>query len=133
MKNVYFCIVVFWGCTTVPPTNIHQPMSAGRPRLEAVGGNGAIYQRPQVVRCLRIAVPAMLATQSQSILLKARLLRLIRIPLDKTNSSKAAVSAFSGLPGKGLLGLDLNGSSSNNFSERRGCNKTYSMAALMSL
>ena len=40
-----FALVVTAGCATVPPTNVHQPMSARpSPRMEATGGNGAIYQ-----------------------------------------------------------------------------------------
>ncbi len=38
-------IVGLTACTTVPPTNVHQPMSVRpSPRLETHPGNGAIYQ-----------------------------------------------------------------------------------------
>eukprot|EP01034_Spumella_vulgaris_P042739 gene42739-53024_t len=33
------------GCTTVPPTNVHQPMTARpTPRFDMASGNGSIYQ-----------------------------------------------------------------------------------------
>ena len=33
------------GCSTVPPTNVHQPMTARpSPRFDMPNGNGAIYQ-----------------------------------------------------------------------------------------
>jgi flagellar L-ring protein precursor FlgH len=106
------------GCTTVPPTNIHQPMSARpAPRLEAMAGNGSIYQagtgRPLFEdRRARYVGDTITVNITESTTASAK----SNTKLDKTNSSKAAVSAFSGLPGKGLLGLDLDGSSSNNFS-----------------
>lgn len=46
MKRLaWLAVVASAACTTVPPTNVHQPMSV-RPsaRLESASGNGAIYQ-----------------------------------------------------------------------------------------
>ena len=38
-------LLVSAGCSTVPPTNVHQPMSARpSPRFEMPSGNGSIYQ-----------------------------------------------------------------------------------------
>ena len=106
------------GCTSVPPTNVHQPMTARpSPRLEAVAANGAIFQagysrplfedrRARFVGdtiTIKITESTSASSQSNSSLVKA-------------DSSKAAISALSGLPGKGLLGLNLDASSSNNFS-----------------
>jgi flagellar L-ring protein precursor FlgH len=117
-KLIILFVASIAGCTTVPPTNIHQPMSARpAPRLEAMGGNGSIYQaatgRPLFEdRRARYVGDTITINITESTTASAN----SNTKLDKTNSSKAAVTAFSGLPGRGVLGLDLNGSSSNNFS-----------------
>ena len=41
-------LIITAGCTTVPPTNVHQPMTARpAPRMEMGSANGAIYQAAQ--------------------------------------------------------------------------------------
>ncbi len=106
------------GCTTTPPTNIHQPMTARpSPRLESALANGAIFQsgysRPlfedRRARYVGDTITVKI-TESTSASMKSN------NKLDKTNSSKASVSALSGLPGKGLLGLNMDASSANAFS-----------------
>lgn len=105
-------------CTTVPPTNVHQPMTARPPqRFETASNSGSIYQaatsRPlfedRRARYVGDTITVKI-TENTSASAKSN------NKLDKTNSSKASVSALSGLPGKGLLGLDLDASSSNAFS-----------------
>jgi flagellar L-ring protein precursor FlgH len=44
-KLAWLFLLASAACSTVPPTNIHQPMSVRpAPRYEAVNANGAIYQ-----------------------------------------------------------------------------------------
>jgi flagellar L-ring protein precursor FlgH len=106
------------GCSTVPPTNVHQPMTARpSPRYEMAGGNGAIYQaassRPLfedrrarfVGDTITIKITESTTASSKS-----------NNKLDKSNSATASVTGLSKLPGKGLLGLDLAAESANAFS-----------------
>jgi flagellar L-ring protein precursor FlgH len=46
MKFIFWLFLLLTvGCSTVPPTNVHQPMTARpAPRNEMANGNGAIYQ-----------------------------------------------------------------------------------------
>lgn len=119
MKRLSLILLVLMaGCTTTPPTNIHQPMTARpSPRLESALANGAIFQsgysRPlfedRRARYVGDTITVKI-TESTSASMKSN------NKLDKTNSSKASVSALSGLPGKGLLGLNMDASSANAFS-----------------
>lgn len=110
--------VMLAACTTVPPTNVHQPMTARpMPRQEMVVGNGSIYQasysRPLFEdRRARFVGDTITIKITESTSASAK----SNNKLDKSNSAKSSVSALSGLPGKGLLGLDLAASSSNAFS-----------------
>jgi len=119
MKRLALLAVVLTSaCATTPPTNVHQPMSA-RPmaRLEPVSGNGAIYQagysRPLFEdRRARYVGDTITIKISESTTASAANAN----KLDKSNSQKASVSTLSGLPGKGLLGLNLGATSSTAFS-----------------
>jgi len=104
-------------CTTVPPTNVHQPMSARpMPRYEAAANNGSIYQvasaRPLfedrrarfVGDTLTIRI-----TENTSASKKGN------NQINRTGSNTASVTGLSGLPGKGLLGLDLGASNTSTF------------------
>src|SRR5574343_1011045 len=111
-------LVVTAGCTSVPPTNVHQPMTARpSPRFETANANGSIYQagsnRPlfedRRARYIGDTITVKI-TESTTASTKSN------NKLDKSNTSTASVSGLSGLPGKGLLGLDLNASSANAFS-----------------
>lgn len=106
------------GCATVPPTNVHQPMTARpSPRFDLPAGNGAIYQagnsRPlfedRRARYVGDTITVKI-TESTTASTKSN------NKLDKSNTATASVSGLSGLPGKGLLGLDLNAKSANAFS-----------------
>jgi flagellar L-ring protein precursor FlgH len=117
-RLVVFALVVTAGCSTVPPTNVHQPMSARpMPRFETAGGNGAIFQTGQMrplfedsrarfvgdTITIKITESTTASTKSNN-------------KLDKTNKATASISGLSGLPGKGLLGLNLDAGSTNAFS-----------------
>ncbi|HXE37063.1 MAG TPA: flagellar basal body L-ring protein FlgH [Azonexus sp.] len=117
-RLVLLALVVTAGCTTVPPTNVHQPMSARpAPRYENTQANGAIYQaansRPlfedrrarYVGDTITVAITENTSASAKS-----------NNKLDKSNVGKASIGALSGLPGQTLLGLDYNTSSSNAFS-----------------
>lgn len=117
-RLVLLALVVTAGCTTVPPTNVHQPMSARpAPRYESTQANGAIYQaansRPlfedrrarYVGDTITVAITENTSASAKS-----------NNKLDKSNVGKASIGALSGLPGQTLLGLDYNTSSSNAFS-----------------
>lgn len=118
MKRVFWLFLLLTaGCSTVPPTNVHQPMTARpAPRFEMPGGNGAIYQagasRPlfedRRARYVGDTITVKI-TESTTASTKSN------NKLDKSNSATASVTGFSGLPGKGLLGLDLNAQSANAF------------------
>lgn len=111
-------LVILFGCTTTPPTNVHQPMTARpSPRIESAIANGAIFQsgysRPlfedRRARYVGDTITVKI-TESTSASMKSN------NKLDKSNTATASVSALSGLPGKGLLGLNLDASSANAFS-----------------
>jgi len=106
------------GCTTVPPTNVHQPMTARpTPRMEAMQANGAIYQasysRPlfedrrarYVGDTLTVKI-----TESTSASTKSD------TQAQRSDTVNASITNLAGVPGKGLVGLGVNGTSSTNFS-----------------
>jgi len=101
-------------CTTVPPTNVHQPMSARpTPRVDNLAATGSIYQagvsrtlfedrRARYVgdtMTIAIAETTSAATKSNT---KA----------SRDGSISASAGPITGLPGKSLQGMALNGSSS---------------------
>ncbi len=117
LKHIAWMLLLA-GCTSVPPTNVHQPMTARpMPRMDSQIANGSIYQvgtgRPlfedRRARYIGDTITVKI-TESTTASTKSN------TKLDKSNTSTASVSGLSGLPGKGLLGLDLNASSANAFS-----------------
>jgi flagellar L-ring protein precursor FlgH len=110
-------LVVSAGCTSVPPTNVHQPMSV-RPaeRPVAAAANGAIWQAGQgrplfEDRRARYVGDTITIKITESTTATAKSNR----KLDKTNTISAAVTSLLGLPGKSLLGLNLDAESANAF------------------
>lgn len=110
-------LVVTSACTTTPPTNVHQPMTARpSPRFDAPSGNGAIFQagysRPLFEdRRARFVGDTITINITESTTASAK----SNSKLDKSNTSKAGISAMAGLPGQSLLGMNLNATSSNAF------------------
>lgn len=110
-------LVVTSACTTTPPTNVHQPMSARpSPRFDAPSGNGAIFQagysRPLFEdRRARFVGDTITINITESTTASAK----SNSKLDKSNTSKAGISAMAGLPGQSFLGMNLNATSSNAF------------------
>lgn len=111
------CLLVA-ACSTVPPTNVHQPMTV-RPEVRQLPppANGAIYQatasRPlfedRRARFVGDTITVRI-TENTSASKKAS------NKLDRTNSQTASITAFSGMPLSGLNGLDVAASSATNFS-----------------
>jgi len=95
------------GCSTVPPTNVHQPMSA-RPvqRLDIAAGNGSIYQsassRPlfedRRARFVGDTITVKI-TESTSASTKSN------DQLDRSSSTTGSISGMAGLTGGALNGL----------------------------
>ncbi|MBW7903630.1 MAG: flagellar basal body L-ring protein FlgH [Rhodocyclaceae bacterium] len=106
------------GCQSVPPTNVHQPMSA-RPALRAANpyANGAIFNagatRPlfedrrarYVGDTLTVSITENTSASSSS-----------NSSANRTSSISASVPTISGLPGKNFQGMGLAAESANDFS-----------------
>ncbi len=106
---------VMWGCNTVPPTNVHQPMSVRpNPRNEAAPANGSIYQAGSsrtlfedrraryVGDTLTIVIAETTSASTKS-----------STNVNRAGNVSATVPTISGLPGKSLQGLTLSAQSSN--------------------
>lgn len=102
-------------CTTVPPTNVHQPMTA-RPvaRTENLAATGSIYQAG-VSRTLFEDRRARYVGDTMTIAIAETTTASTKSNTNasKTTAISASVPTVSGLPGKSLQGLALDASSSN--------------------
>lgn len=107
--------LVLGACTTVPPTSVHQPMSARpAPRTESLAATGSIYQAG-VSRTLFEDRRARYVGDTMTITIAETTNATTK---SNTNASRAtsvsaSVPTVSGLPGKSLQGLALDASSSN--------------------
>lgn len=105
-------------CSTVPPTNVHQPMSARpAPRYEAALANGSIYQatssRPLFEdRRARYVGDTITVTITESTSASTK----SNDKLDKSNTSSASITGLNGVLGKSLVGLNYGTNSANSFS-----------------
>jgi flagellar L-ring protein precursor FlgH len=115
MKNslLAFVVLTLGACTTVPPTNVHQPMTVRpEPRPVAQVANGAIFQaggsRPlfedRRARFMGDTITVRIkenpsATKNAS------------NNLSRSGSQSASVKAFTGMPVSGLDGLSMDMSS----------------------
>jgi len=102
-------------CTTVPPTNVHQPMTARpQPRPDNLAATGSIYQ-PGFSRTLfedrraryvgdtmTIAIAEANTASSKS-----------NTKASRSSSTAASIPTVAGLPGKSLQGLNLSASSAH--------------------
>ncbi|MCL2523679.1 MAG: flagellar basal body L-ring protein FlgH [Betaproteobacteria bacterium] len=106
------------GCTTVPPTNVHQPMTVRPPlRNEVQAANGAIWQPGQSRPLFEDRRARYVGdTISIRIVENTNATASSNSKVNKTGSVNASVNSMSGLPGKGLLGMGLDAGSSNTFS-----------------
>lgn len=118
-RIVLLALVLSAGCSTVPPTNVHQPMTMRPPaRFDAAPGNGSIYQaansRPlfddRRARFVGDTITVKI-TESTSASTKSN------DKLDRSNTSSGSLSGMAGLTGKALNGLaGYTTSSANAFS-----------------
>ncbi len=120
MRQIVLVSLMFAaGCSTVPPTNVHQPMTARpSPRFETANANGAIYQatssrplfedrRARFVGdtiTVRITESTTASTKSND-------------KVDRSSTSSGSISGLTGVTGKSLNGLaSYNTASANAFS-----------------
>lgn len=107
--------IVISGCTTVPPTNVHQPMTARpAPRTETLPASGSIYQagasrtlfedrRARYVGdTMTIAIAETTSASTKS-----------NTNASRSTSIDASVPLITGLPGKSLQGMGLSATGSN--------------------
>ncbi|HJW02121.1 MAG TPA: flagellar basal body L-ring protein FlgH [Azospira sp.] len=110
-------LVALAGCASVPPTNVHQPMSA-RPQVrpENAAAGGAIYQanynRPlfedRKARYVGDTLTVNIVENTQASTSSSS-------NAQKAGSINASVTALAGLPGQGLQGLNAQASDTNKF------------------
>ena len=102
-------------CTTVPPTNVHQPMTARpAPRQESQAVSGSIYQAGTTRtlfedRRARYVGDTMTIGISETNSASTK----SNTKVSKTSSISASVPTISGLPGKSFQGAALSANSSN--------------------
>ena len=121
MKSALWLLAVglmMSGCTTVPPTNVHQPMTARpAPRSENLPASGSIYQAG-VSRTLfedrraRYVGDTMTITISENTSASTK----SNTSVNRATSVSAAVPTVTGLPGKSLQGIGLEATSANSLS-----------------
>ena len=118
-RLVLISLVLAAGCSTVPPTNVHQPMTARpSPRFEMANGNGAIYQaassRPLFEdRRARFVGDTITVKITESTTASTK----SNNKVDQSNAQKYALGASTGMFGRVLPGaMDLSANSSTAFS-----------------
>lgn len=105
------------GCATVPPTNVHQPMTVRpAPRMEMAAGNGAIYQagasRPLFEdRRARYVGDTITITIAENTTASKK----SNNKLDRSSSNVVGVTSMTGVPGNRLGNINLNTSTANTF------------------
>ena len=108
---------VLVGCASAPPTAVQQPMSVRpQPQPEIVAAPGSIFQA-QTGRGLFDDRRASLVGDTLTINIVERntASAASSSSADRSANAGASVGAISGLPGRSLVGLGLDASSSNSF------------------
>ncbi|MGE5384928.1 MAG: flagellar basal body L-ring protein FlgH [Betaproteobacteria bacterium] len=111
-------LAILAGCQTVPPTNVHQPMSARpHPRPETMANNGAIFQagnsRPlfEYRRARYVGdTITVLITENTSASMKSN------AEAQRSGSISASVDPMKGVLGNTFEGMSLGAKSANSFS-----------------
>jgi flagellar L-ring protein precursor FlgH len=104
-------------CQTVPPTNVHQPMTTRpTPRPEIAANNGSIYQagysRPLFEdRKARFVGDTLTVRITENTSASVR----SNSTMERSSNVNASVDGVSKLPGKSFLGMALSASNENNF------------------
>lgn len=118
MKTPVFLIFVLLfvsACNTVPPTNVHQPMTARpAPRSDSLASNGSIFQAG-TSRTLFEDRRARYVGDTMTITIAETTSASTKSNTKVTRSSSISASAgpIVGLPGKNFNGMELAGSSAN--------------------
>ena len=108
-------ILVLGACTTVPPTNVHQPMTARpAPRQENLASTGSIYQAG-VSRTLFEDRRARYVGDTMTIAIAEANTASSKSDTKASRSTSISASAptITGLPGKSFQGMGLSASGSN--------------------
>ena len=118
MRNILMITLMaamLGACTTVPPTNVHQPMTARpQPRPDNLAATGSIFQ-PGYSRTLfedrraRYVGDTMTIAISEANTASSK----SNTKATRATSTSAAVPVVSNLPGKSLQGLSLSATSAN--------------------
>lgn len=118
MKSLaLIALLALAGCATVPPTNVHQPMTVRpAPRMEMAGANGSIFQsstsRPLFEdRRARFVGDTMTITIAENTTASKK----SNNKLDRSASNTASVTNMTRLPGQSAVGLNLATSTANAF------------------
>lgn len=118
-RLILISLVVAAGCSTVPPTNVHQPMTARpSPRFEMANANGSIYQaassRPLFEdRRARFVGDTITVKITESTTASTK----SNNKVDQSNAQKYGLGASTGMYGRVLPGaMDLSANSSSAFS-----------------
>lgn len=118
MKNkglFIFAALLLGACNTVPPTNVHQPMTARpAPRMDSIAASGSIYQAGASRtlfedRRARYVGDTMTITITETTSASTK----SNTKLSRSSSISASAGPITGLPGKSFQGMELAGSSSN--------------------
>ncbi len=118
MNKALFLILVavsISACTTVPPTNVHQPMSARpAPRQENLSTTGSIYQAG-VSRTLFEDRRARYVGDTMTIGIAENTTASTKsgTKASRSTSISASVPTVTGLPGKSLQGMGLSATGAN--------------------
>jgi len=129
-------VLLLGACATAPPANVRQPMTARPAPLPRIAqADGAIYQarlterngysyRPLFEDRRARAVGDVLTININETTAASK---TADTTAARTNSSTMGVSALAGLPGKSLLGSNLNANSANAFEGKGGseANNTF--------
>lgn len=113
--TVLMVVTALAACTTVPPTNVHQPMTARpQPRPDNLAATGSIFQ-PGFSRTLFEDRRARYVGDTMTIAISEANTASSKsdTKASKATSVTAAVPTVSGLPGKSFQGLNLSASGSN--------------------
>src|ERR1035437_10008763 len=111
----FLAVLLISACTTVPPTNVHQPMTARpAPRQETAAASGSIYQAG-VSRTLFEDRRARYVGDTITITITEKTTASTKSNTDASRSTSisASVPTVTGLPGKSFQGMGLSASGSN--------------------
>ena len=112
---VALSLVALAACTSVPPTNVHQPMSVRpTPRQENLAASGSIYQ-PGYSRTLFEDRRARYVGDTMTIVISEKTSASTKsnTNVKRDTSISASVPLVKGLPGKSFQGMGLSAESSN--------------------